>query len=472
MSPVTPRRLTAVILIVVVGIALVIGFVRLRPRVLEVAPENGAAEILRDTSIRIEFSQPMRAETVAERLVIEPSVEGEISWEENMLVFTPNEDWPEGNIVEVSLSSGARSALGLPVLDDAAWIFTIRSTLLAYLWPAEGSANLYALDPASGVVEQFTEGGGVLDFDVTLDGNAIYYAASNNTEGSAIYKFSRAGRASELVLDCGAELCEQVQVSPDGTQLAFVHSVPAELIEPAHNEIWTLNLATGETQRVSRSGHAARLPQWSPTGRLCFYDEETKAYMVLDLDMGETAQWANETGELGSWMPDGLEFMAPELFVVVTDTPRGPTGEVANTPVDPATREPVQVLSSHLMLYSIASARVEDFTLTDTLEDTAPVFSPDGFLVAFARKYLDTARWTTGRQLWVMRSDGTGQRALTDAPDYKHTAFAWSPDGRRIAYTRFNATALTEPPEIWLINLDGSDAIQLVIGGYDPQWMP
>jgi Tol biopolymer transport system component len=108
----------------------------------------------------------------------------------------------------------------------------------------------------------------------------------------------------------------------------------------------------------------------------------------------------------------------------------------------------------------------------DNLEDTLPVFSPDGERLAFARKYLNQDEWTPGRQLWLMDMDGGNARSLTREPSYNHYDFAWSPLGNQLAFVRFNQTTMTEPPELWLVNDDGSQARLLVIGGYAPQWIP
>jgi Tol biopolymer transport system component len=134
--------------------------------------------------------------------------------------------------------------------------------------------------------------------------------------------------------------------------------------------------------------------------------------------------------------------------------------------------------SSHLMRFELPATGVggvpapQDLTQDVALEDADPVYSPDGSHIAFARKYLDLARWTPGRQLWVIAADGTQARPLTDEPLYTHYDFAWSPDGEQIAYVRFHQTVLTLPPELWIIQTDGSDPLQLVIGGYAPQWAP
>jgi Tol biopolymer transport system component len=71
-----------------------------------------------------------------------------------------------------------------------------------------------------------------------------------------------------------------------------------------------------------------------------------------------------------------------------------------------------------------------------------------------------------------MRADGSEKEMLTDDPDYKYSAFAWSPDGSQIAVVRSNTTLLTDPPEVWLVDVDTGEAIQLVIGGFAPQWIP
>ena len=71
-----------------------------------------------------------------------------------------------------------------------------------------------------------------------------------------------------------------------------------------------------------------------------------------------------------------------------------------------------------------------------------------------------------------MQPDGTGPSALIDDPSFSHSGFAWSPDGRQLAYLRFNQDTLTDPPELWIMNADGSNPQQLVIGGYAPQWIP
>jgi Tol biopolymer transport system component len=149
--------------------------------------------------------------------------------------------------------------------------------------------------------------------------------------------------------------------------------------------------------------------------------------------------------------------------------------------------------------------------------DTSPAFSPDGRWVAFERA-VDFGSGNGG--LFVIRTDGSGQRRLTDdstgagyprwSPDGKRILFSqrveattfapgplwivdvaggkprpvtdpadpgisfsgdWSPDGRQIVYDYFRPDA--GPPELRVVNADGTHQSTLLAGGGEtPDWGP
>jgi Tol biopolymer transport system component len=162
---------------------------------------------------------------------------------------------------------------------------------------------------------------------------------------------------------------------------------------------------------------------------------------------------ANQTGQPGDWIPGGEYYLAPEIFYyrAPNNTERG---------------------SSHLIRYSATKSQVQDLSNSMDVEDAEAVYSPDGDSIAFARKFLDEAHWSLGRQLWTMKSDASDAHAITDEADYNHYDLAWSRDGLKLAYVRFDETKPANPPELWMVNADGSNALQLVIGGYSPVWIP
>jgi len=87
------------------------------------------------------------------------------------------------------------------------------------------------------------------------------------------------------------------------------------------------------------------------------------------------------------------------------------------------------LLSLVILLLSSAAAisgSGEPVRLTEAKEAfICPAFSPDGRQIAVTR-----VNW---RGIWLMQTDGTGLRRLTDDPGAGYR-FAWSPDGSQIAY--------------------------------------
>ena len=448
------------------------------PQLVAFAPTDGALDVPASAPLRLDFSRLMEAGSVAQRLQIEPRVEGSFAWQEGSLIFTPDEPWPAGAAVRVMLQRGARAARwpSLPVRQDISWTFTVGQPQLVYLYPASGPANIYSFDLATGSKRQLTQAAaGALEFDVSVDGNTLYYSVRNGQGGSDIYLLKvEAGKAvgeAEPVLECGAVECRAPTISPRQDRLAFERIDPVGSQEPGYPRVWYLTLpargdATGTlapnslaaASLADEAQHQTILPDWSPDGLLTYYDTTDQVFTFLDLDSGTRTAFPNQTGEPGSWHPSGAAFVAPEIFF---ETASNPTSLPGLT----------QIASSRLLRFSLQDESTQDLTRQPGVEDTSPAFSPDGLFIAFARKYLDVTHWTPGRQLWLMRADGSQARQLTEDPNYNFYDFAWDPSGSQLAYVRFDQTVMVEAPEIWLIGLTTGKATRLVIGGYAPQWI-
>ena len=96
-----------------------------------------------------------------------------------------------------------------------------------------------------------------------------------------------------------------------------------------------------------------------------------------------------------------------------------------------------------------------------------PMLSPDGSKIAYC-----SLRDTIYSQIYVMNSDGSNQKRLTDVKTGDACGPAWSPDGKRIAYYAFANTQPSRNPEIWLMDPDGSNPKKLTDHGMDPSWSP
>ncbi len=441
------RWLLLIPLLLIILASIYLAYLRGRPQVGDVFPPEDAVAIPGAAPLQISFSQAMNAQSVAANLRTVPERSGAFAWQANQLTFTPDQSWPSGQTVSVTLTTGARSILGLPLRESSSWRFEVAPTLLAYLWPAGDPADIYVLDPRGAEIIQLTRSEfGVLDFSITADSLAIYFSAWNEQGGADLWRLDLITRSTELLLPCGGDLCNNIQVSPQG-RLAYENTTLGQIL------FWEL-----ENEAGSLMGGGVR-PSWSSAGLLAFYDALGQAHTFRDVESGEIWTFANQTGEPGTWDPRGAFFVATEILpgLSVADPPAG-----------------------HLLRFQIATQFVTDLSRssmtspaeTDTVEDTSPSFSPDGNWIAFARKYLDLDRWTPGRQLWLMTPEGAEAHPITEAPNHNHSAFAWHPNQDQIAYLRADQTNTTSPPEIWLVQVDGSNPIRLIIGGYSPQWIP
>ena len=438
------------------------------PRLEEVSPVDQAADVPAGTAIRLRFSRPMQVDSVVDRLTLSPFRTGQVSTDGNEIVFTPDSAWQAGETVTISLESGARAAglFQLPLPGEQSWSFTTRRPRLAYLYPFDRAANIYQLDPASGETRQLTDNpAGVIDFDIDSQGETLIYSAYIGDSGSAIYSLDlTTPDATPLsILECPQALCTAPRVAPGNDFLAYERTAFPGKDAADYPQVWLLPTSNQqenpqEPTLVGDALHQTLEPHWSPGGLLTYYDSTQEAFVLLDPRSGERREIANQTGLPGSWNPDGQAYVVPEIL-------DNPTVDPAP---DPAT---FPAVSSHLLRFNMDGSQ-QDLTIEEELEDTAPAFSPDGNWLAFARKYLTLALWTPGRQIWLMRPDGTEARQVTNTPDTNHYNLAWSPDGSQIAYSRFNQNAPTDPPEIWLVDPASGEEAQLVIGGYAPRWIP
>ncbi len=451
------RRLFALLLALAVPALLIAGYFQAAPRVLAVRPAPGEGPIPAYARLQLAFSRPMAPETVAASLQIDPPVSGQLSWEGASLSFTPDQPWPGGVTVTLRLAPGARAELlGLPLLGETAWSFKVENPQLVYLWPNDSPAELYILDPETGAVRQLTSTThGVQDYSPSADGTRLFFSAFRGAGGSDLYALDRLERVQSRLLDCSPDSCSSPQVSPDGALLAYQRLIlGAGGAETAEIRLLPLDGSTVSARIIARLAEPTAVLAWSPGGALLYHDPGENAFILRDPATGDEKRFPNLAGASGSWAPGGEAYLAPEI----DDSPSGTAAPLAQP--------------SRIQQLDPSSGQVRDLLPGDDTENADPVFSPDGSMVAFARRYLDALRWTPGRQLWLMEPDGRAIRPLTDEPPFTHTDFTWRPDGRLLAYTRFNQVALTEPPELWMTDPEGESPVRLVIGGYDPQWIP
>lgn len=98
---------------------------------------------------------------------------------------------------------------------------------------------------------------------------------------------------------------------------------------------------------------------------------------------------------------------------------------------------------------------------------TDPMLSPDGTRIVYCSGR-DTIYW----QIYVVNTDGTAAKRLSNSRNGDACGPAWSSDGKKIAYHAFAQTEPSRNPEIWVMDADGSNPKRLTDHGIDPTWSP
>jgi len=93
----------------------------------------------------------------------------------------------------------------------------------------------------------------------------------------------------------------------------------------------------------------------------------------------------------------------------------------------------------------------------------------DGSWIAFSRK---PPRVSAGKQLGLMRPDGSEVHFLTDDVKVHHGAPAWPPDGRYLLFQRYPLTEPDAQPGIWLLEVETGIRREVVTPDSRPVWLP
>jgi len=425
-------------------------------RVRQATPAPSAANVSTRSPIALAFTEPMSAPTVLERLRIEPPVSGTWRWSGSAVFFQPTVALQSDITYSVTLSAGATSLRGRPLLDAYTWHFRTRRPRLTFLAPASGRPNLFLTDLMGAPPEQLTdEPFGIYDYAISPDGSRIAYSADRGAQNAErdLYLLHVDEGRRELLTACDGQVCQSPSWSADGTRIAYERR---SLVQgavgrsPGPGRIWLADVATRQTAPLfADSQQIAALPRFAPAGeKLAFYDPNAAAVVVVDLATGQRTELPSVLGDSGTWSPDGAQLVYPDLRAYETGS------------------------YDQLLRADLNTSVITALTPLEAKRHTGPAWSPSGHVIAFGRQESPLSGGVLGPQLWLIAPDGTNSRPLSAEPTISHGALAWSPDGDWIAAQRYNLLEVNALPEVWIFKADGSARRRVAADAMLPAWLP
>lgn len=270
-----------------------------------------------------------------------------------------------------------------------------RATQLAFSSNRDGDSEIFVIHSDGTNLRQLTDN--TADDDkpsFKKDGTQIAFESN-----------MRGGRYAIYVIDLDGENLTQLtdeaydswgpSWSPDGAQIAF-HSTKTGIIE-----LYVMDADGGNIRQLTSNGNPIdRSAEWSPDGtQLVFYSDVTdgRELYIVDIELGEFERLTNNSYYDGQpdWSMNGTQIAfastrsnsRPDIFLMQRD--------------------------------DLSVTRLTD----DIATDDDPAWSPDGRQIAF-----ESTR-SGNYDIWIMDSDGTNLRQLTEDPSRDWSVdWAWVPE--------------------------------------------
>ena len=279
------------------------------------------------------------------------------------------------------------------------------------------------------------------------------------------------------------------QISPDGSQIAYVRRTNDIMTDRAVSSIWLIDVASGdETPLVTGAGSHVS-PRWSPDGdRLAYISTESGGGPELHVRWMDSGESANITalaeGPRGiAWSPDGSKIAytarVPGKGLTLGKPPAKPEGAEWGKPLQVIDRlvyrrdggSYVKPGTAQLFVVSATGGAPRQLTFGEYSNGGSVEWSPDSSKLYFsANRKEDWELEIYGSEIYALDIASGDITALTtrDGPDGNPQV---SPDGSRIAYLgRDDNGNAFDQTNLYVMNADGSGSRQLVPGfdrGFD-----
>jgi dipeptidyl aminopeptidase/acylaminoacyl peptidase len=328
--------------------------------------------------------------------------------------------------------------------------------------------------------EQLASATGIQEFTWAPDGKSIAYVGPAGV-GFDIWTVTATGGQPRR-LTTNQRLKKHPRWSPDGKWIAFI-----SVQDNGNSDLRAISIDGQSTLSLTDSAAEEDELTWSPDSKYIAFTQRFGSQsdvMSVDVQSNAVRKLADAPASTLRWSPDGkwIVFVAEErrenddIFLIPSDggTPR------LLTPGTPRFRDtsPDWASDSRRIVYASDETGYSNLYILDTQSGSrraltvgntdllAPKWSPDSATVAYVRHensvfHVYTMSVEDSLTVRVSERDGTNggyPPANLMRRAGPNGTFAWSPDGKRIAFTHADPARASD---IWLGSPDGTTPVQL-----------
>ena len=234
-------------------------------------------------------------------------------------------------------------------------------------------------------------------------------------------------------------------LSFDGERIAYVW--PFDRSGQWQNEIFVMDIRSGEQHQVTFSRSEDLHPSWAPDGgRIAFASNKGGVFNLytIDADGQNRTRMTNSTGDdvQPDWSPDGrkIAFASDQA-------------------------------SAYYQIYWMDVKTGHQQQLTQKVfKNRYPRWSPDGTQIAFRSAVIDRGSSIGNRQIWQVSADGTGLKSIIKDGEHNDDP-AFSPNIKQIAFS----SSRDGNTDIYIFDRDSMETLRLTRDpsvDYQPNWSP